>query len=245
MRRIHRSRVCDFGMGNKESRPDEEGEGGEKKQGTKSKHPAYFVTPVCDLDHIRTTNAVVVLRLEPEGKSSQELLNTLRRTTRGFFGFPLIFAALVLYSPSSKVCTALRSLRNIPPLLTISNAQERLAAFPYHKILCWGHNFQSFQFRYYTKDDELRLASVGTQEGEEMEKALLERVQSLMLRMGSVGITDDEFSEIKSVIREDPDEALRSIKQVSLSRLFDVKQAVEVVRLMEEVSPFDKVRVSC
>jgi hypothetical protein len=84
---------------------------------------------------------------------------------------------------------------------------------------------------------------VGTQEGEEIETALLERVQALMSRMESVGIIDEEFSEIKSIIREDSDEALRSIKQMSLSRLFDVKQAVEVVRLMEEVSPFDKVRV--
>eukprot|EP01138_Halocafeteria_seosinensis_P008782 gb/GECG01008976.1/.p1 GENE.gb/GECG01008976.1/~~gb/GECG01008976.1/.p1 ORF type:complete len:229 (+),score=39.90 gb/GECG01008976.1/:1-687(+) len=185
-------------MGNKQSVVEKGGDGGAAQdEETTPKHPIFFVAPVCDLDHLRDKNAVVVLRLEPE--------------------------ALVLYSPETK---------------------ERLTAFPYHRVLCWGHSQHSFQFRYYTKDDELRLASVGTQEGNQIEAALMERVQGLMTKMESVGITDDEFSEVKSVIREDPDEALRSIKQVSLSRLFDARQAVEVVRLMGEVSPFDKVEAA-
>jgi hypothetical protein len=61
-------------MGNKQSTPEEQGEGGEQEeQESRSKNPAFLVTPVCDLDHLQSKNAVVVLRLEPESKSSQRM----------------------------------------------------------------------------------------------------------------------------------------------------------------------------
>lgn len=62
-----------------------------------------------------------------------------------------------------------------------------------------------------------------------------------MKKMDSVGINDEEFQKLLSIIEHDPEEALQYIRQVSLSRLFDVKQASEVVRLMGDLSPFDKV----
>ena len=49
---------------------------------------------------------------------------------------------------------------------------------------------------------------------------------------------------MKSTLLEDGDKALTAVKQVALTRQFDIKQATEVVNTIGELSPFEKVEAA-
>eukprot|EP01138_Halocafeteria_seosinensis_P000068 gb/GECG01000069.1/.p1 GENE.gb/GECG01000069.1/~~gb/GECG01000069.1/.p1 ORF type:complete len:234 (+),score=30.21 gb/GECG01000069.1/:1-702(+) len=118
---------------------------------------------------------------------------------------------------------------------------ERVISFPYHSILCWRASHIRFSWKYHDKDSALVEATVATKEGHKISQQLLDIVRTLMDRLKLSGIEDQEYESLKEQIREDPESALQSLKQVSLTRLFSVKQASVILDLMEEVSEFEKV----
>lgn len=91
---------------------------------------------------------------------------------------------------------------------------------------------------------------VRTSEGSAIEAHVMSAVRSLMSSMESKGVPEDEFAMLLATLNslaEDSgaeERAIPTIKQMCLSRLFDVKQAVQLVQAVGNISPFDKVEAA-
>lgn len=81
-------------------------------------------------------------------------------------------------------------------------------------------------------------------QGDVIEKVVMRTVRTLMEKMHLDGLSDDELKMLVSQIHDFPDAALASLKQVTLTRTLDVRQAVAVVQEMAKVSPFDNVEAA-
>ncbi len=77
-----------------------------------------------------------------------------------------------------------------------------------------------------------------------IEKTIMRTVRALMAKMHTSGLSDDELKMLLAQIHDFPDAALASLKQMTLTRTLDVRQAVAVVQEMAKVSPFDNVEAA-
>ena len=66
----------------------------------------------------------------------------------------------------------------------------------------------------------------------------------MLRRITGAGIVASEFAQLCESLQEDGEQALAAVRQAALSRRFDVKQAVTVVRMIGDLSPFDKVEAA-
>ncbi|RYG54680.1 hypothetical protein EON66_06820 [archaeon] len=88
-----------------------------------------------------------------------------------------------------------------------------------------------------------------TEYGEQIEAAVMNSVQALMSKMDAHGVPDAEFRallETLTRLTEDDmgDYALQVMRQMSLTRTFDVRQAREMVITIGSVSPFDQIEAA-
>lgn len=58
------------------------------------------------------------------------------------------------------------------------------------------------------------------------------------------GVAESEFEQTKATLIEEGDRCVELVKQMALTRQFDIKQAVAIVKMMDDLSPFDKVQSS-
>lgn len=146
------------------------------------------------------------------------------------------------------------ALRIDPEAMVMLDARSQavLQTFSYYKIISWGSSLSTFQWRASTdSSDEASYAtySVLTDNGAEVESALLDAIQRLMGRMALRGVPDALFTQLLATLQLLSDEghsehALQAVRQMALGREFDVKQAVVLVNLIGTVSPFDKVEAA-
>lgn len=139
------------------------------------------------------------------------------------------------------LATLLKSDNSSTVILFSTWSQERLISFEYHLILCWISTEASFSWRHYTKDGILMESRVHTKEAFKISKTLMNIAQGLVEKFELSGIKDEELEKVKSVIFEDPENAISYLKQISLSRLFSIRQAGAILELLREVSAFDMV----
>lgn len=124
-------------------------------------------------------------------------------------------------------------------------SKNALLVFPYFRVMCWGHGEETFQFRHLAPGEvsALQTLVLKTKQGPEIETALMSVVTTLMAAMQHQGISAADFEQLK-VMLADEDKCLDALRQIALTRRFDLKQATEVVRLVGIASPFDKVEAA-
>lgn len=88
-----------------------------------------------------------------------------------------------------------------------------------------------------------------TPSGSEIENEVMGAVRRLMSDMAARGVPDDEFATLLVTLRSLADEgaaeqAMATVRQMALTRAFDVRQAVQLVEAIGEVSPFDKLEAA-
>jgi len=88
-----------------------------------------------------------------------------------------------------------------------------------------------------------------TPSGADIEAQVMGAVRRLMSDMAARGVADDEFATLLVTLRSLGDDgaaelALATVRQMALTRAFDVRQAVQLVDAIGEVSPFDKVEAA-
>lgn len=136
--------------------------------------------------------------------------------------------------------------------------------------MCWGHNSEIFKFRTFlqpsadseptstgdsaegsadagaaaTRAADLVNIVVSTKQGQKLEAAIMSAVKKLMGQMEAAGMHASEFDQLCTRMTEESDTAIATLRQVALSRSFDIKQATRVVQLVGEVSPFDRVEAA-
>lgn len=113
-------------------------------------------------------------------------------------------------------------------------------------------------------NEELVNIIVSTRRGGELEAAIMKTVKELMHLMEATGLSrrvyanicsrpahhlcagigSAEFAQLCDLLQEDGDRALEAVRQTALSRRFDIKQAVKVVTMIGDLSPFDKVEAA-
>jgi len=91
---------------------------------------------------------------------------------------------------------------------------------------------------------------VATPAGRDVEAALMRSVHALMDSMAARGVGAAEFGGVVAALRalaEDglTDQALGALRQLTLGRAFDSRQAAAVLDALGAVSPFDKVEAAC
>lgn len=103
----------------------------------------------------------------------------------------------------------------------------------------------------YELDRDIVTFSVSTELnlGESINNVLMDTVQDLMSTMDAQGVPPNVFSSMINTLftlHEDGfgEHALVAFKQMSLGRAFDSKQATELINMLGEISPFEKVEVS-
>jgi hypothetical protein len=106
----------------------------------------------------------------------------------------------------------------------------------------------TFQFRASTDEDDASYVtySVITEEGSALEESLLHSIEQLMATMSNRGVPDAPFAQLVNTLEAlaadgHSDSAIGAVRQMSLGREFDVKQAVTLVNVIGQLSPFDKV----
>jgi hypothetical protein len=122
----------------------------------------------------------------------------------------------------------------------------------YYRIVCWGYSPSTFHWRAYDEEDETKMVSytVATEEGQEIERHVMSSVRVLMGRMDAKGVTAEAFKGMLGTLRslgEDgmTDHALGAVKQMTMGRKFDARQATELINALGVISPFDKVEGCC
>lgn len=91
---------------------------------------------------------------------------------------------------------------------------------------------------------------VGSSDGAALEAALMRAVQRLMSAMRARGVEASEFDALTAVLPAlvadgSTEHALQSLKQITLGRAFDARQAVTLLNVFGRVSPFEKVEAAC
>jgi hypothetical protein len=91
---------------------------------------------------------------------------------------------------------------------------------------------------------------VHTTVGRQIEAALMASVQKLMDHMTARGVGGDEFRDILSALTALSEEgltehALTVLRQMTLGRAFDSRQAVVLLDTLGAISPFDRVEAAC
>ena len=92
--------------------------------------------------------------------------------------------------------------------------------------------------------------TVNTEEGVAIERHVMSSVKTLMGRMDAKGVTPPAFKvmlETLTSLGADglTDHALEAVKQMSMGRKFDARQATQLINALGEISPFDKVEACC
>jgi len=149
-----------------------------------------------------------------------------------------------------------------PPLLALTLSHEALvlldaesralvAAFSFHRILCWGWSRAAFSWRAYTDDAEADVATytVRTGEGEAIEARVMHAVQSLILDMRARAVPDAAFAGLVNALHSlaaegEGERALGAVRQMALGRAFDARQAVTLLQAAGAISPFDKLEAA-
>ena len=148
-------------------------------------------------------------------------------------------------------------------VLDDSMTGERVASWPYFRILCWGHTSSTFQFKVMpamagpsaslaadtapgtaastTRSSEMAVVVFETTRGTEIEHDIMKVVRVLMSRMDAQAVSDTEMACILSMLAADPDAALHSVKQLAATKAFTLRQAAQLVDSFDTVSPFDKI----
>lgn len=95
-------------------------------------------------------------------------------------------------------------------------------------------------------DSELGVRTIRflTSMGPLMEETIMSQVVSLMADMDARGVTSEELHALQANMEEDPDHALSMLRQLSLTRRFPVRDAMDLVRRVGDLSPFDKVEAA-
>ena len=91
---------------------------------------------------------------------------------------------------------------------------------------------------------------VESSDGPALEAALMRAVQRLMSAMRARGVETSEFDALTAVLPAlvadgSTEHALQSLKQMTLGRAFDARQAVTLLNVFGKVSPFEKVEAAC
>ena len=91
---------------------------------------------------------------------------------------------------------------------------------------------------------------VHTTQGQEIEAAFMHTINTLMESMTARGVGVNEFSDIVSALAALAEEgltdhALSTLRQMTLGRVFDSRQAVMLLAALGEISPFDRVEAAC
>ena len=150
-------------------------------------------------------------------------------------------------------------------------ASTVLLTIPYYAILCWGYTPSTFQWKVFKKFNPKASESahssttptateltpsvedvdtfvVITHQGVQIEAEVMATVRKLMTEMECKGIDDAEFSTfvktLKSLTEEESDFGIQTIRQIAATRKFDARQALTLVNLIGDISPFDKLEAA-
>jgi hypothetical protein len=92
--------------------------------------------------------------------------------------------------------------------------------------------------------------SVSTTEGSALEAALMARINALIGSMNARGVPPKDFAALLRTLNSLNDEglteqALSAVRQMSLGRCFDARQAVALVNCLGTMSPFERIDGLC
>ena len=82
-------------------------------------------------------------------------------------------------------------------------------------------------------------------QGKEIEKRIMEKAVDLMKDMQEEALTKEKFKELKALLKEqDPDDWLRTIVQFCLGKKLLAKQAVDLILMVGEREPFERIELA-
>ena len=133
-----------------------------------------------------------------------------------------------------------------------------LLNFPYQSILCWGSTLDTFRFTVETRvEGELRgdgrmykqdKITVQTGLGRVIERDIMKMVRALMADMELSMVNDKDFSELKNLLVVDgklEEDWLGILQSFTATRSLIAKQAMELLQIIGNDNPFEKVDLAC
>lgn len=140
--------------------------------------------------------------------------------------------------------SSLKKIRLDPEALTLlDESGDMIALFRYPKIMCWGHSPSTFQFRVLHDDGKLLTYATGTSHGSVICDELLSAVKALMSQMESHKATVAGFEGLIDSVKET--ESISPIAQFTAMHKLTADQAVELMSVVGELCPFEKMEVAC
>lgn len=136
-------------------------------------------------------------------------------------------------------------------VLLDADSRALVAAFSFHRILCWGWSRAAFSWRAFTDDAEASVATftVRTAEGEAIEARVMHAVQTLIVDMRTRAVPDAPFAGLVNTLHAlaaegEGERALSAVRQMALGRAFDARQAVTLLQATGAITPFDKLEAA-